>query len=71
MDRYAEYEYLRGDRVGALEQVSAEIRTALSLNAEEQHPALKWPRSVVVLLEGLEVKCELGLDPNAPDPAPA
>ena len=56
------YEHLRGDRAGALEQIDAEVRTALDLNAQETHPALKWPGSVVVLLEGLAHKCDLGLD---------
>lgn len=50
----SEYGYLRGDPRGALEQVWGEINTALDL-------AMVPPGTATVLLEGLKLKCELGL----------
>jgi hypothetical protein len=51
----AEYEYLRGDPVGTLQQIWAEIDTALDLGMATS------PTTINVLLEGLKAKCELGL----------
>jgi hypothetical protein len=53
----AQYGYLRGDPAGTLQQVWAEIDTALDLDM------VTSPTTARVLLEGLKAKCELGLAP--------
>ena len=54
--RAEEYAYLRGDPVGALQQIRGELRTALDLGMVNESP-----RVATVLLEGLLEKAELGL----------